>query len=228
MNEAQFPGRTRRFGRADAMRAVISLVLVAVFAGLYWIALPSLQARFLPDVPGGEDGPWIVRPILAMRFGAMAVMTAVTLPFAMRPLHRLWKQEDASRGTRLKPLRPWTRLAVFIKGFLLLAIYGMALAFYLLSWLVISPEGIEQRLPWTTLRHSFDDIATLQTIPEGERSERLDENGPWYSIQLKSGRVITVGLSNEGVTLEELQAMTDLVSEKAGQEWQRRADSKPR
>lgn len=36
-------------------------------------------------------------------------------------------------------------------------------------------------------------------IPDGQRIDALDQNGPHYSIRLKSGRTITLGLDNEGL-----------------------------
>jgi hypothetical protein len=196
----------------------------------YWFILPAIQALIIPNAPGGNSGPWVVRPILAFHFGAVAVMAAVTLPLLARPLQQLWKHEDAALGTRYAPFhgRPVKRGLLLIKGFLLLAIYASGMVFYLFSWTIIGPDGIEQRLPWTTLNHSFQDVVTLEKIPEGERSDSIKQNGPWYSIKLKSGRSITLSDNNEGITSDELRALAAYIADRSGRTWARRSDARAR
>ena len=222
--------KPRRLGNADYKRGLIVLAVLAIIAPLYWLGLPSLQAKFLPEAPGGESGPWLVRPITAVRYGAMAIMAAATMPFIIRPLRKVWDQEDKEMGSKYKPLhkRPWEFAAVAIKATALFVVYGAALVFYLFSWTLIEPDGIKQRLPWTTLNHSYDAIASLKTIPDGERSESLIQNGPWYSVRLTSGRTIPLSPANEGTTPEELQAMTQFIAKQSGQDWEKWEDSQRR
>jgi hypothetical protein len=191
--------------------------------------LPAVQALIIPTAPGGKNGPWVVRPTLATHFGAVAIMAAVTFPLITRPLQRLWKREDAALGTRYDPLRgrPVKRVLLFVAAFLLLAVYASALAFYLFSWTTIGPAGIEDHLPWKTVNHSFQDIVSLETIPDGERSESISQNGPWYSIKFKSGRSIRLSDDIEGCTRDELSAMTTYIAEQSGLEWEQRKDSVP-
>ena len=98
--------------------------------------------------------------------------------------------------------------------------------FYLLSWQTIGSDGIEEHLAWTTRHHSFQDIESLETIPDGERSDFLNEDGPWYSVKLQSGRDITWSLENEGITKDELTAMAAFIANRSGLAWARRSERK--
>jgi hypothetical protein len=71
-------------------------------------------------------------------------------------------------------------------------------------------------------------VASLTTIPDGERSESLRQNGPWYSIKLRSGRTIILSLDNEGTTPDELEAMATFVADRSGLSWVRRSDTSVR
>ncbi len=130
-------------------------------------------------------------------------------------------------GTRYDPFcgRPGKRELLHVKGFLLLALFATGLFFYLFSWKMIGPDGIEERLAWTTSNHSYQDIASLEMIPYGLRSESLTQNGPWYSIRFKSGRYIIMSDENEGSTREDLRVMTTYIAHRSGLKWVRRSDA---
>ena len=228
MLNAETPRMTRGFSRSDAKRVFIRIAMCAIAGVGYWFILPAIQSLIIPNTPGGKNGPWVLRPILAFRFGALVVMTAVTLPLITWPLEKIWTREDAALGTRYDPFhdRPGKLASLVVKGLLLMVVYASALVFYLLSWEIIGPDGIEQHLPWTTLHHSFQDIEVLETIPDGDRSDSLDKNGPWYSIKLKSGRSISFSEDNEGCTREELSAMAAFIADRSGRAWVRRTDSR--
>jgi len=230
MPETDAPAISRSFSRTDGKRAIISVAILLVVGTCYWFMLPLIQSTIVPDAPGGASGPWVLRPILAFHFGAAAVMASLTVPLIAGPLKRRWQHEDAATGSRYDPLagRPVARGLFVFKGMLLLIVYAGALMFYLLSWQTVGPDGIEQHLPWSTLHHSFDDIASLETIPDGERSDSLKQNGPWYSIRLRSGRSITWSLENEGTTQDELAAMAAFVARRSGLAWARRSDTRAR
>jgi hypothetical protein len=99
MSDAETPTIPRRFSGIDAKRAFINGALLAVVALCYWFILPVIQSLIIPNAPGGRNGPWVVRPILAFHFGAMAVMAAVTLSLISRPLQRVWAREDSALKT---------------------------------------------------------------------------------------------------------------------------------
>lgn len=224
------PAISRNFSRVDGKRAII---IIAIFVGVgvgYWFMLPGIQSTIIPHVTSGPSGPWVLRPILASHFCAMGVMTSVTVPLIMVPLKRKWKREDAALGSRYDPFagRPVERARFVFRGALLLIVYATALIFYLLSWETVGPDGIEQHMPWGTLHHSFQDVVSLETIPDGERSESLKQNGPWYSITLRSGRSITWSLDNEGTTQDELTAIATFVSQRSGLAWATRSDARAR
>jgi hypothetical protein len=139
----------------------------------------------------------------------------------------MWEREDAALGSRYNPLygRPLKRVLLVCTCLLLLLIYASALLFYLFSWTIIGTDGIEQRLPWATLNHSFQDIQSLEAIPDGDRSDSLKQDGPWYCIKLRSGRSITFSSENEGITPDELTAMTSIVAKRSGLVWAKRSDA---
>ena len=230
MSDIDTPAITRSFSRTDFNRSIINVALVAAVAACNWFMLPAIQSLIIPNAAGGANGPWVLRPILAFHFGAMAVMTSVTVPLLTISLRRNWKREDAAIGSRYDPFAGsrLKRADFYFKGILLLIIYGAFLIFYLLSWETIGPDGIDQHLPWTTLHHSFQDIASLELVPDGERSDSIGENGPWYSIKLRSGRSITFSPDNEGVKQDELAAMTAFVAQRCELGWTRRTDSHKR
>lgn len=107
---------------------------------------------------------------------------------------------------------------MMLKGSLLIVIYGVSLVFYLLSWETVGPDGIEQRLPWGTLKHRFQDVASLEMVD----SPRSD---PSYVITLQSGRAIKFGTENEGTTPDEARAISSFVAQRSGRAWVRREAS---
>src|SRR6266566_9497483 len=167
----------RNFSRLDGKRSIIMVAIFALVGGCYWFMLPGVQSQLVPNAPGASAGPWVLRPILAFHFGAVAVMASVSLPVIARPLRSRWRREDAALGTRYDYFhaRPVTRFVFISRGILLLLIYASGLTFYLFSWTAIGPAGIEQRLPWGTLHHSFGDIMSLEVIPAGERSDAMKQ-----------------------------------------------------
>lgn len=90
------PAISRNFSRVDGKRAIIGIALFVSVGACYWFMLPVIQSKIIPHVASGPGGPWVLRPILPARFGAMAVMTSVTFPLIAIPLKRKWKHEDAA------------------------------------------------------------------------------------------------------------------------------------
>ena len=221
------PAILRNFSRSDGKRAGISFAILMVAGVCYWFILPGIQSQIIPDAPGGTNGPWVLRPILAFHFAAVALMASVTVPLITGPLQRRWKREDAASGSRYDPFagRPAEHALFVFKGVLVLIVFAAAPMLYLFSWETIGPDGMEKHLPWKTLHYSFQDIASLETIPDGERSHSLKQNGPWYSINLRSGRSISWSLENEGITQDELTAIATFVAQRSGLAWVRRSDT---
>jgi hypothetical protein len=224
MSDTETPSIPRRSSSIDAWRAVLIVPIFLVAAVCYWFILPVIQWLIIPNAPGGGNGPWVVRPIVAFHFGAMVVLSAVTLPLITRLL-KVWRR-DPALGTQHD--RSLIRVPLIAKGLLLLAVYAIGLVFYLFSWNMIGPDGIEEHLPWTTRKHSFQDIVSLETIPDGERSESIHQDGPWYSIKFKSGPSITLSPDNEGSTDDELRAMATYIADRSGLTWERRSDAQKR
>jgi hypothetical protein len=187
-----------------------------------------LQRLILPPAPGGPWGPWLLRPIAAFRFGASAMMAAISFPFIFRPFKRKWQFQDAQHGTRYDPFhrRPVRRAALYAEGLLLMGIYGIALLFYLLSWDAIGRQYIEQHLPWASRRYSFDQIAALSTLPAGTHSDDLGKSGPWYEVRFRDGRTFDFGKENEGASDAELTAIASFIAARSGHSWQIRADAR--
>ena len=105
-------------------------------------------------------------------------------------------------------------------------VYGVSLVFYVRSWTIIGPGGIEQQLPWGRVVHGFDQIESLETIPGGMRSDSIAKKRPWYSVRLNSGRSVTLEMENEGCTESELSAIAAYVAEQSGKPWMRGPDSR--
>ncbi len=229
MSDEKTPLMSRGITGRDALRGVISIAILAILCVCYWFALPAVQSPIIPRAPGGKDGPWVVRPILAVHFVAVAVLAAVTLPLITWPLWRIWKREDVALGTQFQPFQgqTGTYALLVVKASLLLAVYAVGLLFYLFSWTFIGPSGIEECLPWTTLHFSFQDISSLETIPSGERDESISKDGPRYTVKFKGGRSIEMSEENEGTTLDELTAMATFIAERSGRSWVRWSDGVP-
>ena len=221
---------SRNFSTLDVKSAFFVFVLLLIVGIGYWFVLPHIQSCFIPSFRNGRDGPWLIRPIFAFRAGAMAVMTCLTVPIILTPIRKVWAREDIALGSQYTAFRgrPVKRAVFYVQGFLLLLVYAFAFAFYSFSWTTIDANGIDQRLPWATLHHEFKEIEKLKTIPDGQRSDSLAQNGPWYSINLRSGRVITLSLDNEGINRTELQSIAAFVAEKSGLAWKSRGDSRLR
>lgn len=219
----------RDFSDVDAKRLAIILAVVAVWFICNWFALSAVSAVMLPADVGGKSGPWIIRPIRGVHFGATAVMAAITCPLILAPIQRNWPREDVELGSQYIPLqgRP-LKSRLLLKSFLLFIGYSVCFAFYLLSWTKIGPDGIQYRLPWSTTLYQYREIQALEAIPEGERSESITQNGPWYEIKMKDGSRITFSLDNEGTSTEEMASIALYAADQSGLRWMRRRDSKKR
>lgn len=220
------PLQRRDFSSVDAKRSATNLVVLAVVATSYWFVLPGVQRLILPRATGGVSGPWVIRPINAFHWGAMVVLSAVTMQLICGPLRRRYRKEDAALGTRYDPYHG-RHAALYIKAGLLLVLYAAALAFYLFSWTGIGPGGIDEHFPWTIRHHPFPEIAALETNSTRARSW-ASPGGPEHSIRLQSGRTIEFSLDNEGVTTDDLDVLTKFISSQTGLAWQERSDPRGR
>jgi len=228
MSQPVIPTATRDFSRPDAKRMFLTLACFVCVGACNWLLLQLIQSQVIPKGVGGDNGPWVIRPILAFHFGAMAIMTAVSLLILLAPLQRKWKREDTAAGTRYDPFtdQPLKQIRFIVASLLLLIVYGASLLFYLFSWTTIGPKGIVEHLPWGTLNHPFTDIASLECIPDGMRSATLQQDGPWYSINLRSGRSIRLSLDNEGLTSKDLIAVKEFVAARTRLAWAKRTDAR--
>lgn len=204
--------------------------VIAGLAGFNWLLLESVQLLIIPTAPGGAAGPWVLRPIAAFHFGAMAITTVLSLPLVLLPLQRQWRRDDVVAGTQYDPLRnqPMKRTRIMIAGFALLIVYSMSVLFYLFSWTTIGPPGITTYLSWGSENYVFDDVQSLESIPDGMRSDQLVRNGPWYKITLRGGREVELSLDNEGLTAGNLKAITTFVADQSERVWTVRPDARPR
>jgi len=217
----------RSFTRVDAKRAVISLLLLGATFGLWYLVLPVVQRLIIPGAPGGTTGPWIIRPGWPLLFGSCVVAAAVSVPLLGRRLRQQWTAQDLAAGTKYVPfgnpaVKAAHNLALYIKGIILLLIYASALLFYLFSWGVVGPSGIEQKVPWGARVHAFDQIVSLQMIPKGEHNDELNADGPWYSAAFSDGSAFTFDASDGGVSDSELTAIAKFVADRSGKNWHMR------
>lgn len=224
MAESSFYANVRWVGWEVGWRFMI-LVSMFLIGFVYWNWLTAIQALIIPDMPGGTNGPWLIRPDLSFHFGATAVLFVVTVVPLARLLQQLRQRED-NRGKSADPGADRRRRLLIIKGNLLGIFYVVALGFSLLSWTVIEEKGIQQRLPWTTRSYSYADITELECIPDGEWNESAKQKGPWYKVKFKSGQILEMSLNNEGETREELSTISKFIADRSGREWAKRADAR--
>ena len=114
-----------------------------------------------------------------------------------------------------------------IAGSALLLVYAAALLFYLCSWTNVGPAGIEERLPWGRRTHSFDQVASLEMIPDGMHSNTLAQSGPWHKVTFVDGRNFTFGEDNEGCSKVEASAIATFIALQSRQTWRVQPDAKP-
>jgi hypothetical protein len=195
------------------MRSGIIIAIFAAVGVVYWFVLPVVQTLLLPDAPGGTSGPWIVRPEKTTHIFTVMALGAVTTPLLVWPLSRVWKRQDIALGSKYVSFQRRTAwfYAVMIQGLLLAVVYASAILFYLFSWTVISPDGIEQHLPWTTRKYPFQSVSSLRI------SRR--NNDLVYEIYTQDGNYLPFSKSNEGTTSDELAAMTAFIAARTGQQW---------
>jgi hypothetical protein len=214
---------TRKLGRSDAGRmAIVFAFLVGIFAVWYFV-LPAIRALFSPTASGGDQGPWVVWPIIAIRFCACAVLTAVSVPLAMQPLRRRWLAQDIAAGSCYDPYRkqPFRKACVYLAGSALLVIYGAALVFYVSWWDIVGPAGITEHGPFGSKTHSFDQIRSLEVVSKRMRrdDDHLVGDGPWHRVEFIDGRSYAFGRDNEGWSEAEESAIAEYIAEKSKQTW---------
>ncbi len=207
----------RRFNLVDARRTVMMFILMGVFYAASYYLLPWIQALILPRAPGGAMGPWVVRPAWVLRVFAAVILSVAPLPLLIMRFRRRWDAEDAAAGTQYDPFagRPGWKVRIFVRSGLLALIYGIGLPFYLFSWTVVGPAGIDQRLPWGHRNRSFDKIKSLELTP-------------WHKVVFVDGPSFTFGENNEGCSQADVSAMESLIAERSGQKWRVLPDAKPR
>lgn len=220
----------RKFSRVDAGRTAITLIMFAVVFAAWYFLLPLIQSAIVPRAPGGATGPWVIRPILAARFCASGITSAVSAPFVFKRFGARWRAADAAAGTRYDPYRarPVAKALFMLKGVVLAMIYASALLFYLFSWTTVGQDGIEDRWLWRRSFYAFDQIASLRSIPSGMRSEESGHEGPWYRVEFADHRSVTFGRENEGCSDADLNAVATFLAQRSGESWQVPGDAKPR
>lgn len=198
------------------VRFCIVLVLLPVSFITYFFALPVIQSIVVPYAPGGDSGPWLVRPIEAMRFGSAAFLTAITGPvITSGPLRKLW-QPHRELDSSIIPKHSFRYYRYMVKGFLLMLVSAVAMAMYLFSWSYIGPDGIKQRFLWKSAYHTYDEIRALRIVFPALQSEAA--KGLKYCVDFK-GPDVTFGLENEGMTAQEVQALSMFIATRSGREW---------
>jgi hypothetical protein len=104
--------------------------------------------------------------------------------------------------------------------------YAVPLVFYLFSWSVVGPAGIEEHLPWGRRSYSFDQIAFLETIPSGMHSSKVPGDGPWYFVRFVDGRTFGFG-DEEGCSEADFSTIATFIAGQSGQAWRVRPDAQP-
>lgn len=198
------------------MIARIALVLGSLGAlfGAFWIVLPIVRAWMLPEA--GGDLLWVIGPPTALRFGACTVLSALTLPFLLRPLGRRWREQDrAARGQPTDAVveRGISRPALLIRGGLLFVIYAIAGMFYFASHAEVRDATITFHSLLGARAYRYDQVVALQhQAPEGGQVDR-------YAMEFDDERWGYFDASCEGTTDGEIRAIAQHVSLRARQPW---------
>ncbi len=193
-------------------------VVLALVFGAWWVALPVIKGWTLPAPP--LDG-WLLRPASVLRFGACTVLSAVTVPFVLRPLTMRWREEDRGRPA------PRSRASLVFQASLLFVVYLATGAFYLLGWSSFSPDGISVCTPLGTRSHLYEDVARLLVIPPGYQ-DGPNKPGPEFAIEFHDERWAYFGLHNEGASVEDVEAIARMVAELSGEAWELNPRARPR
>ena len=229
MNSSGNQSTPRKLGRTDAKRGAVSVAILALVFVVWYFLLPLIQGAIVPSLPGGTTGPWVIRPILAFRFGASAIASVASVAFLTQRLRNRWKAEDAAIGTHYEPYSGFAGKAAYtIKGVLLMIIYAGSMLFYLLSWDIVGPAGIELHHPWGQRKYSFNEVESIETIANGMRSDKLAQNGPWYSVKFSDGYHFTFSKDNERCSEAELSDMATFIAAQSHRMLTPRDDSRTR
>ena len=229
MNLSVNQSTPRKLSRIDAKRGAVSVIILALVFIVWYFLLPLIQGAIVPKLPGGTMGPWVIRPIIALRFGASAIASVASIPLLTKRVRRRWKAEDAALGTHYEPYSGFAGKAAYtIKGVLLMIIYAASMLFYLLSWDTVGPSGIELHHPWGQRKYSFSDVESIETIASGMRSDKLAQNGPWYSVELSDGYHFIFSHDNEGCSERELSDMATFIAAQSRKTLTPRDDSRTR
>lgn len=229
MNDSATPTSTGEESWEKFVLMFSLLAMVSILAPVYWKLLPAVQSRILPRATGGANGPWVVRPDLGHHIMGVAVLTLVTVFVLLVPLSRLLRRPDARSSTREgpshgQPVRNAVRMPRMLKAAFLLLVYCLSFMLYFFSWTTVGPNGIEERLPWRTRHHSFQEVESLESIPDGMRSDALEANGPWLRLNFRGGTHLDFSLDNEGMRPEELNAIKTYAAARSGLPWETRSD----
>lgn len=219
--DAETPQPSRSLHRVDFIRGGIVFVAVTLLFIACFLALPSIQKRVSPAVPGGAMGPWLIRPEWTFRIGVSALVSALSIPLLMRPLHRLWIEQDAALGGSHNPLGgpPGKRLGIYLRAGLTAVACAISLFAYFGTWVIIGPDYLEHRLFWRVTKFHYGYVRALE-IPDIRRSNLfIGEEGASYKIQLTTGQVIFIGMDNEGMTRDELAAIGAFLEGKTKKKW---------
>ncbi len=212
---------TRGFRSIDLDRMAICLILLVVSMAGSFFLLEWIQGLILPSFPGGQEGPWLIRPVLALHFSACAIMSAVLVPVLTINMRRRWKAQDIAAGSKHDPYvnRPWFKLPFMTLGLFYACLYGFGATLYLYSWQIVGPEGIESQSPRGHRNYTFNQILWLETIPAGMRSKSLKKDGPWYQVQFTDGHKISFGPENEGSSAAEQTTIAAYIAEQSKTKW---------
>jgi hypothetical protein len=193
-----------------AKRMVIALLTLGAVFGALWILLPAVRGLTLP---AAVDGGWVIGPVRALRFGACTVLSALTVPFLLRPLGQEWRRRDlATRGAPLDPLPRGSRAPLLVQGGLLFVVYALGAAFYFLSYTEVTPERITIHSPLGARAYGYGAITALERVARrGEETK--------HAIHFDDDSWGYFGVDNEGLSPREVSAIAEHVARASGRSW---------
>lgn len=205
-----------KLARKNALkRAAIRLfvVLPGTALTLYLcIRLATLALR--PETPAGG---WVVEPAWLFIVFASAYGTAFVAPLVLHfGLNKRWERQDAAFGFKIVPpkLIDWSRpvqatikytymyVVLFVVGVSVVVAALMAAS----GFVVISEQGIEDRMILRPKSYAFSQVRELIVVPPGERLPYNGESGPLLRVSFANDRQVDISVRN-GITQDELDGI---------------------
>jgi hypothetical protein len=196
------------------------VVLPGTVLSLY-LCMRLATSAFRPETPAGG---WVVDPAWLFIVFASGYGTAFVAPLVLHfGFNKRWERQDAALGFKIVPpkLIDWSRpiraTIQYTYMYVILFIVGVSVVVAALAaasgFVVISEQGIEDRMILRPASYAFDQVRELIVVPPGERLPHDDETGPLLRVGFTNGRHVDISGSN-GVSQDEIDGVVRFLAAK--------------